>query len=142
RQRPKIIRGVMLQHISEQLADPLTRRDVSISLLSTLKYFLQRTIAQQVTGNFTKRLSAIKDIAIRIHPRKHGRVALEATESKQRLDRSRRAVDRLSAFAPPLDDFVYQRLVLRILQQRQVRHFLHLRGLRRKNESLLPAPVQ
>src|SRR5256884_86678 len=62
--------------------------------------------------------------------------------AKQRLDRSRRAVDRLSAFAPPLDDFVYQRLVLRILQQRQVRHFLHLRGLRRKNESLLPAPVQ
>src|SRR5207237_216686 len=84
---------LMRKHVSEQVADPLARRDVSINLLSARKYFLQRTMAQQVTGNFTQRLTGIKNITVRIHPRKHGRVALEATEAKQRLDRSRRAVD-------------------------------------------------
>ena len=105
----------MRQHVSEQVADPLARRDVSINLLSAREDFLQRTVPQQITRNLTKWLARIKNIAVRIHPGKHRRVALEATESKQRLDRSRRAVDWLSAPAPPFNDFVHQRLILRIL---------------------------
>src|SRR5204862_5333599 len=142
RQPPKIIHIIRRQHFSEQVSNPLTRRDVSINLLSAREDFLQRTVPKQITGNLTQRLAGIENVSVRIHPWKHSRIALEATESKQRLNRSRRAVDGLSAFAPPLNDFVYQRLILWILQQRQVRHFLHLRGLRRTHESLLPAPVQ
>src|SRR6266404_3308635 len=142
RQPPKIIHVIMRKHVSKQVADPLARWNISVNLLPARKDLLQRTVLQQITRNFAQRLTGIKNIAVRIHPRKHRRVALEAAESKQRLNRSRRAVDRLNAPAPPFDDLIHQRLVLRILQKRQVWHFLHLRGLRRKNNSLLPAPVQ
>src|SRR5437879_4210252 len=129
RQTPKVIHVIMRKHVSEQVANSLARRNVSVNLLPAREYFLQRTVAQQVSCNLAQRLAGIENVAIRVHPGKHGWVALEAAESKQRLNRSRRAVDRLGAFAPPFDDFVYQRLVLRVLQQRQIRHFLHLRGL-------------
>src|SRR5256885_13695229 len=105
----------MRQYVSEQIADPLAGRNISINLLSAREDFLQRPVPKQIACDLAQRLAGIKHIAVRIHPWKHSRIALEATESKQRLNRSRRAVDGLSAFATPFDDFIHQHLVLRIL---------------------------
>src|SRR6266702_858847 len=142
RQPPKIIHVIMRQHVPEQVANPLARGNISVNLLSPREDLLQRAVPQQITSNFTQRLAGIKNVAIRIHPWKHRRVALKVPEAQQCFDRSRGAVDRLNSSAPPFNDFVHQSLILSVFQQRQVRHFLHLRGLRRKNISSLPVPVQ
>src|SRR6267378_2603860 len=129
RQPPKVIHVIVRQHVSEQVADPLARRNLSIDPFAAREDFLQRPISQQISSNFAQRLARIKHIAVRIHSGKHRRIALKVTEAQQGLDRPRGAVDRLRTAAPPFDDLVHQRLILRIFQQRQVGHFLHLRGL-------------
>src|SRR6267154_2795338 len=50
RQPPKVIHVVMRQHISEEVADPLARRDVSINLLPARENLLQRPIPHQIAS--------------------------------------------------------------------------------------------
>src|SRR5580693_10200362 len=116
RQAPKIIHVIMRKHVSEEVADPLARLNVAVNALAARKDLLQRPIAQQIPSNFVQRLARIKNVAVRVDPRKHRRVTLKISEAEERLDGHRRAVDRLHAPAPPVDDLVYQRLVLRVLQ--------------------------
>src|SRR5467141_5437959 len=68
RQPPKIIHVIMRQYVSEQVADSLARRNLSIDSFAAREDFLQRSIPQQISGNLTQRLAGIKNIAVRIHP--------------------------------------------------------------------------
>src|SRR5260370_2660598 len=141
RQSPKIIHVTVRQDISEEVANPLARGNISVNRLSPREDLLQRSIPQQITSNFTQWLAGIKNVAIRIHAGKHRRIALKIAESQQGLNRPRGAVDRLNSFAPPFDDFVNQSLILRAFQPPPVRPFLHLPRLGRQNKSLLAAPL-
>src|SRR5215831_12853651 len=142
RQPPKVIDVIVRQHIPEQIADPLARRNLSIHQLSAGKNLRERSVVQEISGDLSQRFARIEHVTVRIYAREHGGKTLERLESQQRLDRLWGTVHRLRVASPPLDDFVDQRLVRRIPQQCQVRHFLHLRRLRRKHETLYSTPVQ
>src|ERR1700739_447205 len=85
-QCPKIIHVVMRQYVSEEVANPLARWNISVNFLPPRENFLQRSMAQQIARDLMQRLARIKYVSIRIHPRKHRGVALEAAEAQQRLD--------------------------------------------------------
>src|SRR5260370_14031279 len=95
RQSPKIIHVIVRQDISEEVANPLARGNISVNLLSPREDLLQRSIPQQITSNFTQWLPGIKNVAIRIHPAQHRRIALKEPEARQELNRPRGTVDPL-----------------------------------------------
>src|SRR5260370_26315087 len=92
RQSPKIIHVIVRQDISEEVANPLARGNISVNLLSPREDLLQRSIPQQITSNFPQRLTRIKNVAIRIHARKHRRIALHVPAAQQGLKRPPHAV--------------------------------------------------
>src|SRR5271163_134762 len=77
RQPPEIIHVIVRHHISEQVADPLARRNISINLLPARENLPQRPVAQQIPRYLPQRLAGIKHVAIRIHARKHRGIALK-----------------------------------------------------------------
>src|SRR5690348_2358342 len=124
------------------MTDSLALRNLAVEFFAPGEDLAQRSFAQQIASDLAERFTRIKNVAIRIDTRKHGGEALEIAETQERFDRPGRSVNGLNVLPAPFDYFPDQLEITRILDQAKIGHLLVKRRLRRKNEPLLPGPIQ
>src|SRR5438067_1187525 len=124
------------------MAYSLASRNLAVKFFPSGENLSQRTFAQQIAANLAEWFTRIENVPIRVDTRKHGGKALEIAETQERLDGARCSINGLNVLPAPVDNLPDQLEITRIFDQAKIGQLFVECGLRRKDETLLPGPIQ